>query len=106
MAKISREALADDVQLGTDDPGGPVEVRRLPDGRSVLLPRSPSGRRLNSDALDVLADVQRVVRDIEQLKTELDQLVEESREAGAPWALIGFSVGMSGQAAQKRWTDA
>ena len=106
MAKMSREPLGDDdVQVGNDDPGGPVELRRLSDGRAVLLPRLSTGARLGGDGLEVLADAQQVVRDMRKLRATLDRLVAEAREYGVPWSLIGFTVGTSGEAARQKWSE-
>jgi hypothetical protein len=104
MAKMSKDALGEDVALGADT-GGPVEIRRLPDGRAMMLPVSPYGRKLNVEAVEVLADIQGVMRDMITLREELDVLIEQARMCRAPWALIGFSVGTTGEAARKRWRD-
>jgi hypothetical protein len=105
MAKMTKDPLAEDVHIGVDDPGGPVHVRRTADGRAALLPTSRSGRQLGNDGLEVLADVQATIRDLDKLRDDLDQLVAEARELAVPWELIGFSVGLTGEAARKRWLD-
>jgi hypothetical protein len=91
---------------GTLDPFDHVEIRKSSDGVAVALPRSGSSkRRLNGDALDVLADVQGVVRRIQRDRATLDELVAEARKYGCPWTLLGFSVGTTAEAARKRWTE-
>jgi hypothetical protein len=106
MARMSRDPLGEDVNVGTGDLAADslVEIRKTADGRAVMLPRSPNRRNLNGEALEVLADLQGVVRDLAKLRDELDELVQEARETGAPWVLIGFSVGMGDEAARKRWS--
>lgn len=89
--------------IGSDDYDGPVALRRLPDGRALLLPHAGGGRQLHSDALDVLADMQTTVRRLQSQRTALDVLVDQARQVGVAWHLIGFSVGTTGEAARQRW---
>lgn len=96
------DPLSSDVRLGVED-GGPVAVRRLPDGRALLLPAVTRGRQLSPDGLDVLADVQGSVRRLQAERQALDELVGVAREAGVSWNLIGFSVGITAQSARERW---
>ena len=90
-------------RIGVEDPGGPVTLRRLPDGRAVLLPSAGGGRKLGFDGLDIVADIQATVRRLQAEREALDELVQQAREVRVPWHLIGFSVGTTPQAAQQRW---
>lgn len=110
MAKQSKaqpvDPLGAELRIGDVTYDGMVEIRKLPDGRAVMLPSAGTGpgrRRLNLDALDVLADIQREVREIAARRDRLDALVDEARETGTPWHLIGFSVGTTGEGARQRW---
>jgi len=107
MAKMSRDPLGADVEVGGGDVTAFdfVEVAKTAEGLPVLLPRTAGARRLGGEKLEVLADVQAVARRIEEARERLDALVAEARDLGVPWSLIGFSVGTTGEAARQRWTD-
>lgn len=50
-------------------------------------------------------NLQAHTQQIQQLEDERATLVAELRERGASWAVIGWLVGTSGEAARKRWGD-
>lgn len=61
--------------------------------------------RPDSEPLDVLTDAVIVSRRVGDLADQVvDHFVQRAREAGASWADIGHSLGVSKQAAQKRFT--
>jgi hypothetical protein len=39
------------------------------------------------------------------VETQMESLVKDAREAGAPWSQIGLALGVSKQAAQQRYGD-
>jgi len=104
MAKMTDDGLGD----GDEGPGmahqGSVEIRKLPDGRAVLLPATLGGRRLSAEGVEVLADIEEEFRAIAAARAHIDDLVREARgDYGVPWTLIGFVLGLSDQGARKRF---
>jgi hypothetical protein len=83
--------------------GVQVRVVTGPDGErsAVLVPVAFS--RLSQEAVEVVADLQRKALALREIRDEVEALVIESRDAGASWAVIGWSIGMNGEAARKRW---
>jgi hypothetical protein len=88
---------------GTDENGdGSVAIARLVgSGRAVMLPTSL--RKASADQQEVAADLQRAALEILDAVAELGRLVDEARSAGLSWESIGWCVGRSGRAVQKRW---
>ncbi len=104
MAKMTEDGLG----AGGEGPGfahqGSVEIRKLPDGRALLLPASVGGQRLGAEGLEVLADIEDQFRAIATARQRIDELVAEGRaDYGVPWSLIGFVLGISDQGARKRF---
>jgi hypothetical protein len=102
MARMTDDGLGGDAEIGTAH-GGSVEIRKLPDGRAVLLPASLGGRRLGAEGVEVLADIEDEFRAIAAARGRIDGLVVEARQYGVPWSLIGFVLGLSDQGARKRF---
>ena len=101
---MSRKIVPDfDPAVGAVDPGEDVRIYVGADRRAVALPASI--RRLTGERLEVVEEVQHVARQMEYLRARLDQLVPEARDLGVSWAAIGFSVGLTGEAARLRWSD-
>jgi hypothetical protein len=100
MAKARNDF--DRIDLGRADSAEEgVEVRRLTDGRAVLVPRAL--RDLRGAPADLVADLQHVAGEIARGQDLLDGLVPECREAGLSWNSIGWCLGISSQAARQRW---
>jgi len=82
-----------------------VQVRIVTDSEgkrsAVLVPVAFA--RLSQEALEVVADLQRKALALRELRDQVEALVIEARDVGASWAVIGWSVGTSGDAANKRW---
>lgn len=93
-------AMEPDLHLGNDEPSE-VAVTRLPDGRALLLPRSL--RKHTGDTLEVVADLQHQVAEIDEGMQRVTQLVHELRDLGVSWDGIGWCVGTTGRAASMRW---
>jgi hypothetical protein len=80
-----------------------VKVMRLASGGVVLLPAAI--RRLKGEDLATVEALQHTASEIGRLQNALADGVAYSRERGLSWAVIGFSVGTSGEAARQRWGD-
>lgn len=81
--------------------GGDVAFIRLDGGGMLMLPTAV--RRLDDEGLDLVAHLQSVVARISEDQYHLDGLVAAAREGGLSWAVIGWSVGTTGEAARQRW---
>lgn len=82
-----------------------VVVRTTPEGERVVVIVPKSVQRLSEEAHHYVSEMQRRVALIGEMRDELDVLAVEARDAGASWGAIGWSTGMSPQAARKRWGD-
>ena len=92
-------------------PGGPgvdpdamglgVAIVRTGDGSAVVLPRAVRG--LRGEALEAAAELQRVAVHRTELDEQMGHLAGHLRDLGVSWGVIGWSVGTTAQAAQKRW---
>ena len=82
-----------------------VSVRVVTDSAgkrsAVLVPVAFA--RLSQEAVEVVADLQREALRLQEIRERVEALVIESRDVGASWAVIGWSVGTSESAARKRW---
>lgn len=81
-------------------PDEDVEVRRLGD-RAVLVPKA--ARRLDGEALHAFGQVQQVARAYVELDAWRSEAVEAARDAGVSWHLIGWCLGVTGDAARRRF---
>lgn len=70
---------------------------------AVLVPVAFA--RLSQEAVEVVADLQRKALALREIGEQVEALVIESRNVGASWAVIGWSVGTTGDAARKRWGE-
>jgi hypothetical protein len=62
------------------------------------------GRRPDGTSLDYLADASAVARHLDELADHLvGHFVDQARRSGASWTMIGQSMGVTKQAAQKRF---
>lgn len=86
------------------DLDGDVGIVRTPGGGLVLMPVSV--RRLRGDALEAASDIQALAAEISRLQGRLADGVENGRQVGLSWGVIGWSVGTTGEAARQRWGDA
>lgn len=84
---------------------GPVEVVQAPSGGAYFRPaiRPKAWDRLSPGAQDEMAELQLLAAKIHELQGDLEERALSVRRRGASWALIGWALGTSGQAAQKRW---
>jgi hypothetical protein len=76
-------------------------VLRTPEGRAAILPKSAG--RLGGDALEVYADLMGVGLQVAELEDRLGQLVDQARELGVSWSLIGSATGLTGEGARQRY---
>jgi hypothetical protein len=87
---------------GTDPEPFGVALLRSAEGEAYVLPRSVG--RLRGEAADVVVDLQRQARTIDELERRVDHLVEHARELGLSWAVVGWSVGITAEGARRRWS--
>ena len=96
--------MADDLdEILAQFPDDLVSIIKTTSGKAVMLPKSAS--RLDPDQLEALRDLQRVGLVLRQLEDRADELAHECREMGISWALIGFCLGLTGQAAGLRYGE-
>jgi len=88
---------------GDEDVRVYVSERRDGHREAVVLPTSV--RRLTGERLEVIEEMQRLARQAQWVRMRLDELVPVARELGVSWAAIGFSVGLTGEAARLRWSE-
>lgn len=68
-----------------------------------LIARANAGRMIKPTKPNLLATLVELGQEHERLLLEMDVYVAKARHAGATWEEVGRSLGMSKQAAQKRW---
>lgn len=103
-----RRPLPDlDPSVGAVDAGEDINLIVVTDAHgerhAAVLPRSIS--RLNEDQTYWVKALQRNAIEMEGLRQKLDTLVDHAREDGVSWAAIGWSLGVTGEAARVRWGD-
>lgn len=90
-----------------DEYGAPeedgVNIVMAGPGRALFLPIAV--KRLTPDKLEVLADLQHIVLERQKLLGDMEEVVLAARSMGLSWNVIGWSTGMTGQAARKRWME-
>lgn len=89
--------------LEDDFSDDPVSLYRSPDGTAVLLPRS--ARRLDEDQTLTLRELQSLGSQIAILEQQSHEVAREARDAGISWSLIGWALGLTGEAARLRYSD-
>ncbi len=90
---------------GVDQDFESVGMFRGPDGGMMLLPISPVAvTKLTRDGAARVTALQEAVMARRQLLKEIDRLVDELRELGVSWNVIGWSVGTTSEAARQRWS--
>ncbi len=108
---VSRKRQPDDVDvashIGNDQHDGDVAVhiRTMLDGSSDSIFWPVGWARLDDYGRELVSQIQHTVIQRERLLAELDGLVEDLRNEGASWTVIGWCTGMTQQAAHKRWAD-
>ena len=94
-------AALEDAHLGRDD-GEDVAVM-VGDVGAFLAPKSI--RDATSRQRRLASELQRHVRDIEAARVQLQMTVVDARAEGLSWSAIGWCVGLTGEAARKRFGD-
>jgi len=108
MGKI-REVLLEDLNPMSDEvayaDGVQVRTSTGHDGGrvAVIVPRAFA--RLSGEAAEVVSELQRKALGMREIRDQVEALVMEAREVGASWDVIGWSVGTTGDAARKRWSE-
>lgn len=86
-----------------DQPDG-VDVALSPAGRAFFQPvEQRAARGLTGPKQAALADLQEHARSLAIMREHLAALVEECREQGISWSLIGWSLGITGEGARKMY---
>lgn len=77
----------------------------LPDGRrqAVIVPRAVG--RLTGSAKVALGDLQDAALAVQQAQADLSEAVEVARLEGLSWNVVGWCLGVSAQAASKRFAE-
>lgn len=102
--QVARKKQPDfDPAVGAVDHDEEVRVYVDADRRAIALPSSI--RRMTGERLEIVREMQELARDAEGIRGRLDELVPEARGLGVSWAAIGFSVGLTGEAARLRWSE-
>jgi hypothetical protein len=84
-----------------DYPDDLIEVTRYPEGVALILPRSAD--RLDGERRAMIRELQRIGSMLAHLSEHADGLALDCREAGISWSLIGFCLGLSGEAVRRRY---
>ena len=95
----------DATPLGGEDDVGAVRIQRVraADGRLSAAVVPTAFGRLGGEAVEVVRDLQRVGAAMAALQVEARELVAEARELGVSWDLLGWSLGVTGEGARKRY---
>lgn len=106
MGNRRRKALPPPVAPGALEEGS-VEVSRSRSGEAFFRPavRPRSWDRLGEEGQFLLSGVQRLAAQMSELEGHLQAHVLELREVGASWDLIGWSLGLTGEGARRRYGD-
>lgn len=98
-----RDGDLDEVGVGLahGEGDGDVAIYRNAEGQMIMAPTAFG--RLSPAARETLGFVQESAAGIQEWQTRLSRDVDEARAAGISWALIGWSVGITGEAARLRW---
>ena len=97
-------ASLEDASLGREDLDGGEDLAVLLGGHgAVLAPRSIRSASPRQQA--VVARMQRSVRDIEAARVQLQMAVVDARAEGLSWSAIGWCVGLTSDAARKRFGE-
>ena len=98
--RVTAEEPVTDGEVGA---AGAVIARDV-DGSAFFRPVAPRAvRELRGARADLFADLQEMEHHLEQIRAEQDRCVEDLRAGGVSWAVIGFGIGISGEAARQRW---
>jgi len=96
------------MSFGDDDDADAVDLMVISDDkgnrRAFYLPMNIQ-RALDNRQLELIAEMQGYMRQIEKLQKRLDAKALEARRYGTSWATIGWSVGLTGEGARQRWME-
>lgn len=73
-------------------------------GRAVMLPKS--ARRLSSDSIDLLGEMQALTLEVAEREARLQALTDAGRDMGISWSLLGWVQGLTGEAVRRRQPEA
>lgn len=89
-----------------EDSSVTLQLRLTDSGRPFLYPSFGSRtKRISGDLAEFYADLQRITEQDETNRELIEEAVHALHSAGFPWSVIGFAVGMSSDAARKRFKD-
>jgi hypothetical protein len=88
----SERPAVTDVKNGTRDcPEALEDSVFLPDWQAHVQP------------FEVLSELERLVDDLHEIETQVDDKVRRARLGGASWSQVGRAAGLTKQGAQQRW---
>jgi len=86
-----------------DQPAG-VEVARAAGGKAFFQPvEHRAARGLSGPKQAALADLQEHARALAGMRDHLRELVDDCREQGISWSLIGWSLGITAEGARQAY---
>lgn len=108
MARALEWELDEDITPGAiegaDGWTGRTAINVTEDGRAYFEPEMPrAAARLTEEGREAFISVQRSVMAVREAQARLDEQIEWARDAGVSWALLGWCLGLTGEAARKRW---
>lgn len=106
MAKKAATDPGLDPVMGEMAPGlnhdGPVQIVTTHDGAAFFTPPS-AWRKLTAEQRMEFAALQQLVSQIHVMQGHLELHVQELRDAGLSWHMIGWALGTTGEAARQRF---
>lgn len=97
--------MTGDRRFAADDfPDDSVAIIRTPSGAALALPNS--ARRLDEEGLMTVRELQSIGHQLAILEGQAETVAAECRASGVSWSLIGWCLGLTGEAARRRYGDA
>ncbi len=107
MVRKKRDEGLPEVPHAMANEGSAVEVVRTKMGSVYLRPKSQAKAwdRLGDEGAFLAARIQSASSDMEAAAIRLDESAMALRRLGASWAMLGWSVGLTGQAMSMRYSQ-
>ncbi len=103
---MGKRSMPERVQVGGLETGD-VEIVRTKTGEAFFRPhvRPRAWDRLGPEGQAVLSGLQHIAGEMSQLQAHVELHVQDARELGASWDVIGWSLGVTGEGARQRYGD-